>query len=178
MNNIINNDRMTKIISVVLTVVFGVLLISLVANAVTTISTNITTDGNATITGTLGVTGVTTLTNASSTITSQTGNFMVNGFATTTATNGNIATAGTLAVTGTSVLTGDVTMSGGSGALVITTSNSATSTIQVGCVQMYATSTDTAVRLTFGLPGQEATTTTQGAASIGNVVWQYGSCPI
>src|SRR3989344_5342720 len=145
--NLVNNDRTTKIISVVLSVIFGVLFISLVANAVTTISTNITTDGNATITGTLGVTGVTTLVNASSSVTSQTGNFMVNGFATTTAANGNIATAGTLAVTGVSTLTGDVTMSGGSGALVITTTNAATSTIQVGCIQTYATSTATAVRL-------------------------------
>lgn len=38
MSNMINNDRMTKIISVVLTVVFGILLISLVVNAATTIS--------------------------------------------------------------------------------------------------------------------------------------------
>lgn len=46
--NIINNDRMTKIISVVLFVVFGVLFVTLVANAVTTISTAITTAGNIT----------------------------------------------------------------------------------------------------------------------------------
>ena len=154
--NLVNNDRMTKIISVVLSVVFGVLFVSLVASAVTTISTNIATDGNATITGTLGVTGHTTLTTASSTITSQTGNFMVNGYATTTASNGNIETSG------------DIT---------VTTANNATSTITVGCVQMYATSTATAVHLTFG-SAAHATTTTQGVTSTGLVAWIYGACPI
>lgn len=90
-----------------------------------------------------------------------------------------IATSDTLAVTGTSALTGDVTLGGGNGALVVTTSNTATSTVQVGCISMYATSTATAVRMSFSLPSQNAaTTTTQGSASIGNVVWQYGSCPI
>ena len=174
---------MTRVISVVLSVIFGVLVISLAVNAATTISTNIATDGNATITGTLGVTGHTTLTTASSTITSQTGNFLVNGYATTTATNGNIATAGTLAVTGASTLTGDVTMSGGNGALVITTTNAATSTIQVGCLQMYATSTETAVHLTFAT-AQMATTTTQigvgdtNGTHGGVVIWRYGTCPI
>jgi hypothetical protein len=181
--NIISNDRMTKIISVVLSVIFGVLFVSLVVNAVTTISTNITTDGNATITGTLGVTGVTTLGNASSTITSQTGNFMVNGYATTTALNGNIATAGTLAVTGVSTLTGDVTLSGGNGALSLTTTNAATSTLEVGCVQTYATSTVTAIHLTFAI-GQISTGTSQGgagdttASTTGTVLWRYGACPI
>ena len=36
--NLVNNDKMTKVVSVILAVVFGVLVISLVANAVTTIS--------------------------------------------------------------------------------------------------------------------------------------------
>lgn len=175
--NLVNNDRMTKIISVILSVIFGVLVITIAANAVSTISTNISTDG------TLSVTGLTTLTNASSTITSQTGNFMVNGYATTTASNGNIATAGTLTVTGASTLTGDVTMSGGNGALSITTSNTATSTLEVGCLQMYATSTATAIHLTFAT-AQMATTTTQGGTGDttgtygGDVIWRYGACPI
>ena len=72
--NIVNNDRMTKIISVVLAVTFGVLVITLTANAVTTISTNVVTggsvnasttlaaDGAATLGSTLAVTGVSTLT--------------------------------------------------------------------------------------------------------------------
>lgn len=63
--------------------------------------------------------------------------------------------------------------------LTVNTSNTATSTTSVGCIQTTATSTATAIRLTFSLPSQNAaTTTTQGGASIGNVVWQYGTCPI
>jgi hypothetical protein len=95
-----------------------------------------------------------------------------------TTTAGNIeATAGTLTVGGTSVLTGDVTLSGGSGALVITTSNSATSTLQVGCIQTYATSTATAVRLV--LSSAASSTATFGAGNaVGGVSWNYGTCPI
>ena len=60
MNNIINNDRVTKIVSVILTVVFGVLLISLVVNAATTISgTTITLENSETISN--GTNGTITL---------------------------------------------------------------------------------------------------------------------
>ena len=45
--NIINHDRITKILSVVLAVVFGVLFVTLVANAVTTISGTTVTLENA-----------------------------------------------------------------------------------------------------------------------------------
>jgi len=132
--NIVNNDKMTRIVSVVFAVVFGVLFVTLVANAVTTISTN-------------------------------------------------LATGGTLTVDTTSLLTGDVTMSGGDGALTITSTNSATSTISVGCVGTYATSTATAIHLTYAA-AQIATTTSQGGAGDttgtygGLVVWRYGACPI
>ena len=47
--NLVKNDRTTKIISVVLAFVFGVLFVSLVANAVTTISTSISTGGTLTV---------------------------------------------------------------------------------------------------------------------------------
>jgi len=69
----------------------------------------------------------------------------------------------TLNVTSTSVLTGDVTLSGGASALTITTTNTATSSLRVGCIDTYATSTATAIRL--------SATTTPGVA-----VWTYGSC--
>ena len=67
--NLVNNDRMTKVISVVLAVMFGVLFVTLVANAVTTISTAVTTAGDITTSagnieataGTLTVGGVSTL---------------------------------------------------------------------------------------------------------------------
>ena len=168
---------MTQVVTVILAVIFGVLLITLSANAVSTISTNISTGG------TLDVTGHTTLTTASSTITSQTGNFLVNGYATTTALNGNIATAGTLTVTGASTLTGDVTMSGGNGGLVITTSNSATSTVEVGCIQTYATSTASPIKQMFfasstlNIDGASITAGFGGGTLSGLILWGFGTCP-
>jgi hypothetical protein len=73
------------------------------------------------------------------------------------------------------VITDDLTVNGSS--FTLTTSNSATSTAIVGCIQMYATSTATAVRLTFA-PSGNSTTTSQGAVSAGLVAYQFGSCPI
>lgn len=70
--------------------------------------------------------------------------------------------------------TGDITATGGN--LTVTTSNTATSTTAVGCIQTTATSTATPVRLVIGSSG--ATTTHQGTNSVGVVGWQYGSCPI
>jgi len=100
------------------------------------------------------------------------GAIMVQGSTTISA---NISTGGTLAVTGATTLTGDVTLDGGSGALTLTTSNTATSTAIIGCIQTYATSTDTAVRLELG--SSSAATTTYGTAGIGLVAWRYGTCP-
>lgn len=127
------------IVSVVLSVMFGVLFVSLVANAVTTISTSITTAGSITTTGT-----------------------------------------GALSIAGISTLTGDVTMSGGNQALVITTANDATSTITVGCITMYPTSTASAIHLTFGLTNVGTTTSeTAGVnATTGSVMWKFGACPV
>lgn len=51
-----------------------------------------------------------------------------------------------------------------SGNITITTSNTATSSISVGCIESYATSTDTVMRLS-------ATTTAPTTA-----VWVYGAC--
>lgn len=90
-------------LTMTIAVVLGVMLVVGFVQAATTISTNVDTGG------TLNVTGLSTLTNASTTILSTTGNFMVNGFATTTASSGNFATAGTLTVVGASTFTGAVT---------------------------------------------------------------------
>lgn len=66
--------------------------------------------------------------------------------------------------------TGDATISGGS--LTVTTSNSATSTVILGCVQTYATSTATAWKLLV------VATTTQIAPGYNAVVLaKYGTCP-
>jgi hypothetical protein len=81
-------------------------------------------------------------------------------------------TAGQLRGT-TLLTTGAVTMGGN---LTVTTSNTATSTLAVGCIQSYATSTATAVRLTFSTFA--GTTTSQGGNSNFLVAAQYGSCPI
>ena len=165
--NIINNDRMTKVISVILAVVFGVLLISLVVNAASTISTNIETGGTLSVTGASTLTGLTSMIQASSTRFSVHDTAYFGGSATTT-----IASDGTLTVP-----VGKTT--------TLTTSNSATSTLIAGCVQMYATSTDTAVHLTFATANMATTSSQSGTGgdaatglSTGVVLWKYGACPI
>ena len=79
----------------IVSVLAGVLFVTMAVNASTTISTNIQTDG------TLGVTGLTTLTGASTTRISLTNNLMVNGMATTTGSSGDIATQGSVTILGT-----------------------------------------------------------------------------
>ena len=71
----------------------------------------------------------------------------------TSPTAGQVRTT-TLTTTGAATFGGDVT---------VTTSNSATSSITVGCIDTYATSTATAIRL--------SATTTPGIA-----YWSYGTC--
>lgn len=61
--------------------------------------------------------------------------------------------SGTLGVTGASTFDSDIT---------VTTSNTATSSAEFGCWDSYATSTETAVRLS--------------ATSTGTAVWVYGTC--
>jgi hypothetical protein len=78
------------------------------------------------------------------------------------------------------ILDGDLTVgddaiiSGGS--LSLTTSNTATSSVSVGCIQTTATSTLTPVKLLIGSSGA---TTTYANASLSNglVAWAYGTCP-
>lgn len=64
-------------------------------------------------------------------------------------------------------VTDDATISGGT--LNVTTAANATSTITVGCVSAYATSSATQIKLIYGTV---ATTTGNGF-----VLWQYGTCP-
>lgn len=212
--NIAKNDRITKIVSVVLAVVFGVLVVSFAVNAVTTISTNIDTDGTLTVDGASTLTGLTSMIQASSTRFSVHDTAYFGGSATTTINSaGNVSIAGTLSITGNATGTSATTTTaffgtvlsanslsiGGSASTTIgtdgtltvpsgktttlTTSNSATSTLIVGCLQMYATSTATAIHLTFAT-AQMATTTSQGGAgdtdgtTSGDVIWRYGACPI
>ena len=78
-------------------------------------------------------------------------------------------------------VTDDATISGGS--LVVTTSNSATSTVQVGCVQTVATSTASPIKVmyfassTLNIDGASVTAGFGGGTSQGMVLWGFGTCP-
>jgi len=63
------------------------------------------------------------------------------------------------------------------GPLVVTTTNTATSSMTVGCINSYATSTATAIKLIPGAANASASSTFSGGTSAGFVIWQYGSCP-
>ncbi len=79
----------------------------------------------------------------------------------------------TLRVTGLSTLAG-VTMSGN---LTVTTTNAATSTASVGCVQTVATSTATPVKFIIGSANASASSTVTSVTNQGYVTWAYGTCP-
>jgi len=70
-------------------------------------------------------------------------------------TSANLAVGGTMAVTGVTTMAADLT---------VTTTNTATSSVEAGCFDSYATSTETAIRLS-------ATSTIPGDA-----VWVFGTC--
>lgn len=96
------------------------------------------------------------------------GNVQFNGYATTTAASGNFATEG------------DITMGGGD--LTVTSSNSATSSIVVGCVETYATSTASPIKQMFfasstlNIDGAAVAAGFGGGTMQGLVLWGFGSC--
>lgn len=96
----------------------------------------------------------------------------------TTFTN-PVTFSGAVTHSGTLTQTGDATFSGGDGAIVVTTSNTATSSVEVGCIQMTATSTATPIKLVFGngSGASSAATTTFGGTMIGLAGFAYGTCP-
>lgn len=63
---------------------------------------------------------------------------------------------------------------GTSATISVPSSNTATSSLAVGCVQLVATSTATPIRLLF--TGASATTTISGTA-FGAVAYGFGTCP-
>ena len=87
--------------------------------------------------------------------------------------NGDITSGDDITAGDDLTVTDDLTISGGR--LDLTTTNTATSTLAVGCIQTTATSTATAIRMLF-----HATTTPSTALGVasGFVAWGYGSCPI
>lgn len=87
-------------------------------------------------------------------------------------------TPGTLAVAGQTTLaganmSGDLTVSGGS--LYVPTTANATSSATVGCIQTYATSSATAIKMVFNTSA--TSTSINGGTVQGVVLWQYGTCP-
>ena len=90
-------------------------------------------------------------------------------------TTSTLTAAGAVAFASTLAVTGDATVSGGT--LNLTTSNSATSTAVVGCVQTYATSTATAIQLIIGSPNTQASSTLASQTIGGFVAWRFGACP-
>ena len=61
--------------------------------------------------------------------------------------------------------------------LNVITSDAATSTTALGCVQTVATSTATPIRVVYSTIATSSPTYT-GTNTIGLVGWQYGNCPI
>ena len=179
-------------VALVLSVVISVLFITGLVQAVTTISTNISTDGTLSVGGQSTLGGQASTTRLSINETAYFG-----GTATTTfGIDGAGIIGGTFRVDGGlsrfsqasstrfSVHdmayfggTATTTIGGARGNITTTTTNSATTTLIIGCIQMNATSTDTAIRL---VPGANAwaTSTTHTAVANGLMAWQYGSCPI
>lgn len=64
------------------------------------------------------------------------------------------------------------------GTLALATANTATSTGIVGCIQSYATSTETAIKqMLFASTTITAANTYGGGTQRGFVTWGYGTCP-
>ena len=142
--------------SLALSLIFSTLFIGVSVGAATTISTNITTGGNLTVSGTTGLTGLTTMVYASSTGQSLTRNLMVNGMATTTGSNGNVELRGGLTVGdagATNSLTGTLLLAG------YTTANEPTGVTQ-GTV--YYNSTNKTLKMFDGTNWFTVGTTTGG----------------
>ena len=63
------------------------------------------------------------------------------------------------------------------GSLTVTTSNTATSTSYLGCINTTATSTATRIRMVFTDTATNTKAGPNGTSANGSVLWQYGTCP-
>lgn len=80
-------------------------------------------------------------------------------------------------ITSAGALTSDGAFTSG-GTVTVTTTNAATSTTKLGCIQTVATSTASPIILVFGTSFTGTTTLPTGAAnSAGLVAWKFGTCP-
>lgn len=166
--------------------VASVLLFGIVAvQASTTISANIETGG------TLGVSGLSSLAGFQSTASSSvgaafnvTGNSTLAGLISSASSTftGALWASSTLQSTGAARFYADSTFDGGIDALTLTHTNAATSSITVGCVDTFATSTGSPIKLMFfasstlGIDGASITAGFGGGTQQGLVLWGYGSC--
>lgn len=93
--------------------------------------------------------------------------------------NGVYAVDGTTVIDGSGNVDAPITSTTGtfSGDVVVTTANTATSSIEVGCIQTYATSTASPIKVTWGKVGSTATTTLYGGTSVFLPYGEYGTCP-
>lgn len=86
----------------------------------------------------------------------------------------NIDRSGNISTEGDVTVSDDLTVSGG--VFTLTTSNSATSTAIMGCIQTYATSTATAWRLGIGSIATSSPLYSGGTGT-NFLLAQYGTCP-
>lgn len=70
---------------------------------------------------------------------------------------------------------GNITVPSG-GTLTVTTGASATSTLSAGCINTYATSSATQIKLVYNTSATSSTI--NGGTIQGVVAWEYGACPI
>lgn len=95
--------------------------------------------------------------------------------------DGDITTGDDLTVTDEAFVLNDLTVTDDVNIvgrlLNVSSSNTSTSTITVGCYESNATSSATAVRLVFSTVATSSPTYT-GTNTVGLIGWQYGNCPI
>jgi len=150
-------------ISVAVVLLFGATMVF----STSTISTNIATDG------TLAVTGASTLTgrvDAAAAVAASS----------TLQVTGAVRNYSTLTQTGAATFTADATFNGGIDAITLTHTNAATSSITVGCVDTFATSTASPIMMMFmgstTLGTSVLATDYGGGTATGLVLWGFGSC--
>ena len=152
-------------ISVAVVLLFGATMVF----STSTISTNIATDG------TLSVTGASTLTgrvDAAAAVAASS----------TLQVTGAVRNYSTLTQTGAATFTADATFNGGIDAITLTHTNAATSSITVGCVDTFATSTASPIKFMLFASSSLTIDTTSitagfgGGTSEGLVLWGFGSC--
>ena len=171
-----NTSWFTLGISVAVVLLFGAIMVE----SATTISTNVNTGGTLTVTGASTLTGAVWATST----------LQVTGavkFYSTLALEDDITLENDETISndtdGTIALGGDVSISGGDGGLVVTSTNAATSSVTVGCIETYATSTATTIKQMFfasstlNIDGASITAGFGGGTHQGIVLWGFGTCP-